>query len=267
MRLRRLFLLAVCATLPALAGSGRQEGPKTVAVLRFENNSGDPQYDNLGRALASMMISDLSVVEEIRLVERERLEEVLAELQFQQSAYVDPSSAQTLGQVVGAEYVVTGAFTTLDPDMLLDTRVARVATAEIVKATEVSGPANRFFELQQQLADQLLDGLSVALTAEDRERLKAQQEANRIDDLQTAVAFSEALCLLDHGAYADALERIQDVREAAPGSRLVGVTLDHLRERAAEDAKDRLADRAGRALGGLLGRKSQPSRAPRPAAC
>jgi TolB-like protein len=267
MRVRRLLILAAGVALPTMVGSVGQEGPKTVAVLRFENNSGDARYDNLGRALSSMMISDLSVVEGIQLVERERLEEVMAELDFQQSAYVDPSSAQTLGQVVGAEFVVTGAFMTLDPDMLLDTRVARVSTAEIVKATEVSGPADQFFDLQQKLADQLLDGLAVALTAEDRERLTAQQRANRIGDLRTAVAFSEALCLLDYGAYPEALERLQDVREAAPGSQIVGVTLDLLRDRVERDAKDRLADRAGRALGGLLGKKAPPRREVRPPAC
>lgn len=262
------FLAVVAGAGPLLA---QDEAPEksVVAVVRFDNNTGDEQYEHLGRALSSMMISDLSVLDEkIQLVERERLEELLAELDLQQSAYVDPNSAQSLGMIVGAQYVVAGAFVTVEPIMRLDTRIARVETSEIVTTAEVTGERETLFDLQQQLADQLVEGLDLVLTEEERERLRAQQEANRIDDLQTFVAFSEALCLLDYGAYADALDVIQEVQLRAPGSQLVQATVNTLRDQAEEEAKDRLADEAGRRLGGLLGRDPpEPRRPPRPAAC
>lgn len=268
-------LPVVLTILAAASGAGpllaQDEAPdkSVVAVVRFDNNTGDEQYEHLGRALSSMMISDLSVLDEkIQLVERERLEELLAELDLQQSAYVDPNSAQSLGMIVGAQYVVAGAFVTVEPTMRLDTRIARVETSEIVTTAEVTGERETLFDLQQQLADQLVEGLDLVLTEEERERLRAQQEANRIDDLQTFVAFSEALCLLDYGAYADALDVIQEVQVRAPGSQLVQATMNTLRDQAEEEAKDRLADEAGRRLGGLLGRDPpEPRRPPRPAAC
>lgn len=267
-------ILTLLATTPG-AGLGplvaQDEAPEksVVAVVRFDNNTGDEQYEHLGRALSSMMISDLSVLDEkIQLVERERLEELLAELDLQQSAYVDPNSAQSLGMIVGAQYVVAGAFVTAEPIMRLDTRIARVETSEIVTTAEVTGERDTLFDLQQQLADQLVEGLDLVLTEEERERLRAQQEANRIDDLQTFVAFSEALCLLDYGAYADALDAMQEVQLQAPGSPLVRATMNTLRDRAEDEAKDRLADEAGRRLGGLLGRDPpERRRPPRPAAC
>lgn len=262
--MRARFLVVVA--LPALLAAGPQER-KAVAVLRFDNNTGDPQYENLGRAMATMMVSDLSVVEEIRLVERERLEEVLGELDFQQSPYVDPSSAQTLGQIVGAEYVVTGAFTAVDPEMRLDTRIVRVETSEILKTAQVVGPRDQFFDLQQRLAEEFIDGLALTLTEADRERLRAQQEANRIDDLETAMAFSRALCLLDNGYYAEGFDAIREVQEAAPDSRLVGATMELLKARAADEAKTRAVGEAGRRLGGLLGRNRAPQRSRPPAPC
>lgn len=271
MRALPLLLTFLAATSGAESLVAQDEAPekRVVAVVRYDNNTGDGQYEHLGRALSSMMISDLSVLDEkIQLVERERLEELLAELDLQQSAYVDPNSAQSLGMIVGAQYVVAGAFVTAEPIMRLDTRIARVETSEIVTTAEVTGERDALFDLQQQLADELVEGLDLVLTEEERERLQAQQEANRIDDLQTFVAFSEALCLLDYGAYADALDVMQEVQLQAPGSRLVQATMNTLRDRAEEDAKDRLADEAGRRLGGLLGRDPpEPSRPPRPAAC
>jgi len=258
MNARRLLPLVLLATLPFLGWSPPQE-KKAVAVLRFDNNTGDARYDHLGRALAAMMISDLSVVKEIQLVERERLEDLQKELELQQSAYVDPSTAATMGMMVGAEFVVTGAFTAMDPEMRLDTRVDRVETSEIVKTATVTGKKDQFLDLEQRLSDQLVDGLGLVLTAEERQQLREQQEANRIDDVETLVAFSMALCLLDGGDYIDAFDEIRKVRDAAPGSALVQVTFDQLKERAEQDAEDQVKNRAGRAIGGLLGRKRAPT--------
>ncbi len=268
--LRQLVVPCLLSTLVAPSVRAQEEPEKSVvAVVRFDNNTGDDQYEHLGRALSSMMISDLSVLDDkIQLVERERLEELLAELDLQQSAYADPNSAQSLGMIVGAEYVVAGAFVTAEPIMRLDTRIARVETSEIVTTAEVTGERETLFDLQQRLADQLVEGLDLVLTEEERERLRAQQEANRIDDLQTFVAFSQALCLLDYGEYTEALDAMQEVQRAAPGSQLVRASLDTLRDKAEDEAQDRLVNEAGRRLGGLLGRDPpRPRRSERASAC
>lgn len=248
-------------------GAAAQE-PRVVAVLRFENQTGQPKYDNLGRGLAAMMISDLSVLDEIRLVERDRLEELANELEFQQSAHVDPATAQSTGLMVGAELVVTGAIGSVDESVLLDTRIADVETAEIVKAADVAGPADRLFELQQQLAEVFIAGLGLVLTEDQRTRLREQQEANRIDDVETVLAYSRALCYLDRGAYEQAAETMIDVERAAPGSALVGVAAGLLRQRAENAAKQRVEDEARSRIGSILGRsRPAPSRPLRITGC
>jgi hypothetical protein len=133
----------------------------------------------------------------------------------------------------------------------------------------VRGENQSLFDLQQQLADTLIAGFELVLTEEERALLRAQQESNRIDDVETMIAYSEALCLLDYGAYPEAFEAIQRVRSAAPGSRIVGATFELLRQRATDDARDRVTDGVRRGIGGLIGRNvpaPQPTRQ-RPAAC
>jgi TolB-like protein len=261
MRLARLLLLSlVPPAVHPLPAAPQQEAPekRIVAVLRFDNNTGDGQYDHLGRALSSMTISDLSVIDRIQLVERERLEELLAELDLQQSGYVDPESARSVGMIIGAEYVVAGAFVTVEPDMRLDTRIDRVETSEIVTTAEVTGHRESLFDLQQRLADQLIEGFEMVLTEEERQRLREQQEANRIDDLDAFVAYSHALCLLDYGEYAEAYEAIQVVQRLAPGSQIVRATMNSLRGRAEDAARDRVEQEARSRIGGLFGRNRQP---------
>ena len=256
-------LPVVLAGALILAGPERlvaqdDEERSVVAVLRYDNNTGDGTYDHLGRALSSMLISDLSAIERIQLVERERLDELVAELDFQQSGYVDPESAQTVGMIIGAQFVVAGAFVTVDPEMRLDTRIAKVETSEIVTTAEVTGQQESLFDLQQRLAAELIQGFELVLTEEEQQRLRERQEANRIDDLETMVRFSQALCMMDAGAYVEAGEALQDVQQRAPGSALVGATLALLRDRAEDEAEDRLRSEANRAIGGLLGRRVNP---------
>jgi len=210
---------------------------KTVAVLSFTNGSGDAQYDPLGKGIAAMMITDLSSVPSIELVERERLNDISGELQLQQSKMVDPATAASLGKLVGAQYVVTGAITALDPRVRLDTRVVRVETGQIVKTAEVTGEQKKFFELQQKLSKALIRGLDVALSPEDSARLEKQQQDERIDDLTVQLHYSQALDLFDRKQYVEAAAKMAGVVKEAPGSSLVRTTYKVMADRAKQEAR------------------------------
>jgi TolB-like protein len=222
--------------------------PRAVAVLDFVNNSGDPRYDPLGKGIAAMMISDLSAVDAVRLVERAQLQELIRELDLQRSDHFDPATAQKVGRMIGAEYVMLGSIVVLQPQLRIDTRVVEVSTGEIVKTAQVEGREARLFDLQQKLADQLIRDLDIALVPEERERLRARQEANRIDELETTLRFSEALVLFDREDYLGASERMFHVVRAAPNSLLVRLTYDEGRRKATETTRARAREGIRRLL-------------------
>ncbi len=69
-------------------------------------------------ATISNQLRDLLVTEltqkgrgKLRMVERERLEEIRGELSFQQSGEVDTSTVQKIGKLLGVKYMVTGKVT------------------------------------------------------------------------------------------------------------------------------------------------------------
>src|ERR1700712_200268 len=67
--------------LAALTASTPPSAPKkTVAVLYFDNHTGKPDYDPLGKGIAAMMISDLGAVQEIQLLERDRMQDMVKEM-------------------------------------------------------------------------------------------------------------------------------------------------------------------------------------------
>jgi TolB-like protein len=246
--LRSAVLLLPLAVPPAAPFEGAGADAKVLAVIAFDNSSGEPRYDPLGRGIAAMMITDLAQVPSIRVVERERLQDVLGELQLQQTHLVDPATAQRVGRIAGAEYVVTGSIAAMQPRVRIDTRVIRVETGEIVKTASVTGREDRFFELQERLADELIDGLEIALSPEQLEQLRRQQEANRIARLETMLRYSEALALFDAEDYAGAAQKMYGVMQSAPQSTLVRVTYEVMRDRAAKQAGRNARSRVGRLL-------------------
>ena len=250
------IILSVAALLVAAPAPESLATParKTVAVLYFDNNTGRPDYDPLGKGLAAMMISDLGAVEEIQLVERERMQDLVKELEMQRTRYFDSTTAVKVGRMTGAEYIVVGAFAALQPKMRIDTRVVRVGTGEIVKTAQVTGDEEKFFELEQKLARNLIDGLGLALSPEAQLKLAAQQEQNRIDAVTTMLTFSRALNLYDRAEYVDAASTMVPVLSAAPNSMLVRVAYDEMKRRATAAAAQKAKDKIKAGIGGLLRR-------------
>lgn len=261
--LAALALLVGCGSVPSLDDArALVAGPETpapvlpdsleanLAVLAFENNTGDPRYDPFGRGIAHMMTTDLSAVPTLQLVEREQLQALVDELDLQQTEYFDEDTALQVGRFVGAEHVIVGSIAAVDPEIRLDTRVVRVETAEVVQAESVTGRHDALFELQQELAATLIEGIDVVLSDEARAALAAQQEANRIDDLETQLAFSEALWYYDREEYARAVERLVEVKRRAPGSLMVDAALAVATDRAQDRGRDAVRDRIDRMIRG-----------------
>jgi TolB-like protein len=239
--------------LAMLLGAGSAP-KKTVAILYFDNHTGSADYDPLGKGISSMMISDLSAVPEIQLVERERMQDLVKEIDAQHTQYFDSTTSVKVGKMVGAEYVVVGSFATVKPQMRIDTRVVRVETGEIVKSAQVTGDEDKFFDLEQTLADKLIDGLGVALSPQEKQTLAAQQKANQVQAVSTLASFSQALDLYDRGEYVDALAKMAPVTQQAPNSMLVRVTYAEMKRRAATSAKDKAKEKLKSGLGGLFKR-------------
>ncbi|MDP2314254.1 MAG: CsgG/HfaB family protein [Pseudomonadota bacterium] len=192
-------LLLVCAGLYAGSGGAspaHAADPPSVAVLPLEKAAASAQYDGLGRALAGMVVSDLSALPGLRLVERDQLEALLAEMKLQETGFLDPKTAQKLGKGVGARYVVAGSFTVLEPAFALDARIVEVQTGEIVKAASASGTVADFVAVEKELVEALVAGLDLTLTSSDRRKLLMQAPTERFTAF---TAYGEGLARKSEG--------------------------------------------------------------------
>ena len=157
-----------------------QEAPakKRLAILDFEYQTVNSYvYDmfgsdvDIGRGITNLLVNELVKNGTYRLIERQALDQILTEQNFQTSGRGDPSTAARLGKVLGVDAIVIGSITQFGRDdknlqvgggarmgpvrlggigrqsskatVVVDARIIDVQTAEILAVATGNGESSR----------------------------------------------------------------------------------------------------------------------------
>lgn len=101
-----VILVSLCIA-PAIASASPQ---KDIAVLPFKNVSGNSGC-KIEYAVTEMLITELAKNKNFRIVERQRMEDILKESKFQMSGLSDSNNAIKFGKLTGAKYLIAGNIT------------------------------------------------------------------------------------------------------------------------------------------------------------
>ncbi len=213
---RSLIALGAVAALAAQAPVAAQDTRPGVGVLSFENGGSygleSEDYAAFEVGLQQMLITELAVNSELRLVDRSRIQEVLAEIELGASGKVDANTAAQVGKIVGAKYMVMGGFIDWYSDLRFDARIVDVETSEIIQAKFVRGKREDMFEMIVELADQVTRGADLRPLSqnlmEERKDIKLSEEAVRL--------YTKGLIYQDRGDNERAVELFSQVARDFP---------------------------------------------------
>lgn len=154
-------LLAVSSVTTASAAAAKPTPSKpTVAVLYFDYDGANTELQVLRKGLAQMLTTDLAALDGLTLVERTRLEDVLAELNLAQRAKLDAATAAKVGKLLGARYLVMGRYFDLAGNLRIDARAVETETGRVLHSLGAHGKPDDFLALEQKLAEGLGETLS-----------------------------------------------------------------------------------------------------------
>jgi len=170
-RMRRLLacaattLAALGTSAPALAAQGTsQDSRPVVAVLDYINASmrTDADYKALSKGIATVLAGRLGETDSIRIVTREKLNEIMSEQNLATSGRVDPGQAVQVGKLLNAHHIIYGTYL-VQPNG--DTRITAsaysVETSEMEYSTQVRGNADKLQDLIDQLGDKVAHGMKL----------------------------------------------------------------------------------------------------------
>ena len=103
------------AGAPAVSAQSKSSRP-TIALLDFDFGTVQQWWSgtwDIGRGISDMIVDELVNDGSFRVIERKRLDAILAEQNFSNSERADPSAATVakLGKVLGVQYLVVGSIT------------------------------------------------------------------------------------------------------------------------------------------------------------
>jgi TolB-like protein len=161
-RLARLAA-AVSLSLPfavAPAGASAQSDDRpVVAVLYFDNRAfgkAAADYENFGKGVADLLTTDLAEAGRVRVVERERIQSILAEQDLVKAGSIDQATAVRIGKLVGAQYVIMGSFITSPRDeIVLTSRTVDLETSVISNPQKVQSKGDDVLALVAELSGRL----------------------------------------------------------------------------------------------------------------
>ncbi len=189
----------------ALSCGSTDPDVKTIAIMQFDNYSTGPYQEKLGllsKGLADFFAYDFAKISSFKVIERDKIDYILKEIELQRSGAVSQETAVKVGKILGAKYMVFGSITQLDDSHTrMVVRVVNVETSEIVALVDKEGKPD-YSQMEKDLVGELSDKLDVSLGDNTRELLKQGGTASN----DAATLYSQGLAFMDKYDYKQAYE-------------------------------------------------------------
>jgi TolB-like protein len=170
----------------------------TVAVMPFSYAGSDSTIQPLGRGLAQLLVTDLAKSRQIRVLERERMQAIINELNLSDSARAQPSTALRSGRLLRAAKVVQGSLADRPGNQLqVNAAVVDVSSTVIRATAQGRDLLERLFDIEKQVALSLFTNLGIQLSPAERQAVDQRPTEN----LQAFLSFSRGLEAQDRGDF------------------------------------------------------------------
>jgi len=175
----------------------------TIAVLDFSNR-GSAELNPFIKGLTAMVITDLSKVPQLKVVERAKMRALLAEMKLAQTGIVDPGTGARVGRLLQAQTIDWGVLEELRGDNIrITTTISDTYSRSTVGETVAEGQKQKFFELEKQIVFDILAELGINREDLDENVLKALEEVET-RNYDAFISYGLGLGYLDNKNYSQA---------------------------------------------------------------
>jgi hypothetical protein len=168
-----------------------------------------------------MLISDLTQVPDLQVVERIRLQALIQEMDLGASGVVDPETVPKVGKLLKSRHVTTGSLADPEKENLhLYSAVVDVEQADRIDLREARGALEEFFTMEKQIACGIIEDIG-------RNCSDMPGAFNKIHtkSLAALTSFSIGLDYFDQGKFDEARTQFQKAIEEDPEFDLAKETL------------------------------------------
>jgi len=139
-----------------------------IAVLPFDNMSGDPKQEYFSDGMTDDLITDLSKVSGLLVIARN-------------STFVykgKPANIQQVAEELGVRYVLEGSVRRAGEEVRINAQLIDSTTGGHVWAERYDGRMGDIFALQDKITGQIVNALAVRLTADEVKRFEIKETSS-----------------------------------------------------------------------------------------
>jgi len=173
-----VLLLGFLLLKPQLFKRALMIEPTPIAVISFENQTGDKAYDYLQKAIPNLLITSLEQSKYLRVTTWERLYDLLRQLGKEDKEIVDSQLGFELCRMDGIEVIVLGSFVKAGDVFVTDVKVLDVPTKRLLKS--VSSRGKGLSSILERQIDELGKEVSRSIGISER---KIQEEQTPIAEV------------------------------------------------------------------------------------
>jgi curli biogenesis system outer membrane secretion channel CsgG len=163
---------------------------RSISVLPFTVAGSDTSMRPLAFAMSDFLVSDLSRSPQLQLLERQRIDAILRELDLVDRGAADPRTAPRVGRLIGARRVVIGEMASAPGGtIVISLRVVDVIAGTVAQVITASAPLARTIDAEKSLAIRVFEQLGITLTPSQRALVEQRPTTN----LDATVAYGRGV--------------------------------------------------------------------------
>ena len=196
-------------------------GKPTVAILDFEGRGVSVQEV---QTLSERMRTEIGNTNAVRLIERKAVDKIMEEQGFQQSGCTTDECASEVGQLLGVQYMISGAIGLMGKTYTIDAKIFSVETGETVRTKSVShkGDISGLLIEMQIMAWEIVGlqaparlllyktggtgKITVAVLDFEGRGISVQEAQTLTDRFNTAMSGTDKVIMVERGTMMDVLD-------------------------------------------------------------
>jgi TolB-like protein len=204
---------AVLFLLVFISVFGWAAGP-VVSVSDFQVESDNPDYKYLGKGIAILVAGELRKSNQIQLIEREALNQILKEQEISISDLTDAQSQVKIGRLLSAQYLLMGKVVDMAGTLIVSVRLTDVGTGEIVWQDTLTAKVGAYDYIGAYFAKSLLGHFGATVAATTTQKVEQQV----VKPPEAIVALSQGVDALDRNDTSAAQASLQQAQALDPTS-------------------------------------------------
>ena len=161
-----VFVLVICFFLYKLFLSDKSlpMERRSIAVINFENQTGEEKYDYLQRAIPNLLITSLEQSEYLQVTTWQRLNDLLKQLKKEDLEVIDEDLGFQLCKMDGIEALVLGSYIKAGETFATDVKVIDVNSKQLLRSVSAKGEGIASILNRQidELSQEISEGIGIA---------------------------------------------------------------------------------------------------------